>query len=67
MKLYEVKYKVWNSIFSDLQQCKMLSVGNDREEAISKVKEYVDKDARDFMAEEIIEVFGYKIIVMEDN
>lgn len=63
MKLYEVEYKMWNSTFSDLEQYKMLSIGNNEEEAVTKVKECVDKDARDFIAKEITEVFGYKITV----
>ena len=63
MKLYRVEYKTWNSSFSDLIDGEMLSVGNDKEDAINKVKEVEDKDARDFKAIEINKVFGHNIVV----
>ena len=63
MKLYRVKYKVWDMFFSKLYDREKLSVGKNKEEAISKVKDIVDKDARDFEAEEIKEVFGHNIII----
>lgn len=63
MKLYKVEYKTWNNSFSNLIDREILSVGNDEEDAIKKVKEVVDKDARDFEATEINEVFGYNISI----
>lgn len=66
MKLYRVEYKTWNWTFSDLIDNEMLSVGNNEEEAISRVKSVVEKDARDFKVMEISIVFGYDIVV-KDN
>ena len=63
MKLYLIKYKEWNMCFSDLNEYQMLSVGKTEREAIRRVKSRVRKDARDFEAEEIAEVFGHKITV----
>ena len=63
MKLYLIKYKEWNMFFSNLYDRQMLSVGKSEREAIRRVKSRVCKDARDFEAEEIAEVFGHKIIV----
>lgn len=65
MKLYKVKYKVWDMFFSKLYDREKLSVGKDKEEAIDRVKDIVDKDARDFEAEEIESVFGYDITIKE--
>lgn len=62
-KLYQVSYRVWNSSFSDLNQRERLSVGEDETEAIERVKQTVVKDARDFSAREISNVFGYAIRV----
>ena len=42
-----------------------LSVGNDETEAIARIKEVVDKDARCFSAQEITSVFGYKVNVQK--
>lgn len=61
MKLYNVKYKVWNNSFSGLNEHEKLSVGKNKKEAIDRVKEIVDKDARNFDAEEISSIFGYRI------
>lgn len=63
MKLYRVEYKTWNWTFSDLINNEMLSVGNNEEEAINRVKSVVEKDSRDFEAMEISKVFGYNIVV----
>lgn len=63
MKLYRIKYKTWNMFFSDLNDNEMLSVGNNEEEAINRVKSVVKKDARDFEAMEVDNVFGYNIVV----
>ena len=63
MKLYSVTYKEWDMYFSKLIECEMLSVGKTEREAIRRVKSTVRKDARDFEAEEIAEVFGHKITV----
>ena len=65
MKLYKVQYKTWNVFFSDLIDREMLSVGKDQEDAICRVKDVVDKDARDFQAEEIEKVFGFAISVID--
>lgn len=65
MKLYKVQYKTWNMSFSDLIDREMLSVGKDQEDAICRVMDVVDKDARDFQAEEIEKVFGFTISVRE--
>lgn len=65
MKLYLVKYGVWNRGFSRMSPRERLSVGNDETEAIARIKEIVDKDARCFSAQEITSVFGYKINVKE--
>lgn len=42
-----------------------MSVGNDETEAIARIKEVVDKDARDFSAQEISSVFGFEINVQD--
>lgn len=65
MKLYQVKYGVWNHSFSKLSPREELSVGNDEAEAIARIKEVVDKDARDFSAQEISSVFGFEINVQD--
>ena len=62
-KLYKVKYKVWNTSFSDLYDREMLSIGSDEEEAINRVGGVAPIDARDFIAEEITEIFGHTVIV----
>lgn len=67
MKLYMVRYKTWNMFFSDLIDREMISVGKDQEDAICRVKDVVDKDARDFKAEEIEKVFGCTISVIENE
>ena len=64
-KLYKVSYMQWNSSFSGMYECEELSVGENKKEAIEKVKENAEKDARLFDAEEITSIFGYK--VMLDN
>lgn len=63
MKLYLIKYKEWNMFFSDMYDRQMLSVGKNEREAIWRVKRVVVKDAREFEAEEISEIFGHKITV----
>lgn len=65
MKLYRIAYRTWNMTFSGLIDREMMSVGNNAEEAINRVKSVVDRDARDFKAEEISKVFGYDIVVKE--
>ena len=65
MKLYRVKYRVWDMFFSKLYDREKLSVGKDKEEAIGRVKDIVDKDARDFEAEKIESIFGYGITIKE--
>lgn len=65
MKLYQVKYGVWNHSFSKLSPREELSVGNDEAEAIARIKEVADKDAGCFSAQEISSVFGYKIHVQD--
>jgi hypothetical protein len=65
MKLYRVEFKTWNMFFSGMNDNEMLSVGNNEEEASSRVKSVVDKDARDFEATEINKIFGYNILVEE--
>lgn len=63
MKLFEVVYQEWTCDFTKLVQKRRLSVGKDENEAIEKVKEIADQDARDFAAIPINKVFGHKIIV----
>lgn len=63
MKLYIVKYKTWNMFFSDLNDNEMLSVGSNEEEAINQVKSVVARDARDFEATEVKNIFGYNVVV----
>lgn len=63
MKLYKVEYRTWNCFMSDLIDREMLSIGNNKNEAISLVMKNVDKDARDFKATEINNVFGHNILV----
>lgn len=65
MKLYRVEYKVWDMFCSKLYDREKLSVGKNKEEAIDRVRDIVDKDARDFNAEEIESVFGYNIAIKE--
>lgn len=65
MMLYEVSYEEWNSSFSELVRKKMLSVGGNKEEAISNVKALAQSDARNFTAKEIPEVMGYKVSVQQ--
>ena len=67
MNLYMVKYRQWNSYFSDMYECERLSVGNNKYEAIAKVKEIVSKDAREFAAEKISAVFGYEVEISGDG
>ena len=67
MKLYNIKYKVWNNSFSGLNGHEKLSVGENKNEAIDRVKEIVDKDARNFDAEEISSIFGYRISFDNDS
>lgn len=62
-KLYKVSYMQWNSSFSGMYECEELSVGENKEEAIAKVRENAEKDARLFDAEEITNIFGYKVIL----
>ncbi len=67
MKLYNVKYKVWNNSLSGLNEHEKLSIGENKKEAIDRVKEIVDKDARNFDVEEISNIFGYSISFDNDN
>lgn len=67
MNLYMVKYKQWNSYFSENYERERLSVGNNKYEAIAKVKETVSKDAREFAAEKISAVFGYEVKISGDG
>lgn len=66
MNLYRVKYREWNTYFSDMYKCEELSVGKNKEEAINRVKEVAAKDARFFKAEKITTVFGHKVL-FDDN
>ena len=66
MNLYMVKYKQWNSYFSENYERERLSVGNNKYEAIPKVKETVSKDAREFAAEKISAVFGYEVKISSE-
>lgn len=66
MNLYRVTYKQWNGSFSDMYDCEELSVGENEQEAIARVKEIVDSDAREFEAEKITKVFGRKIVFESD-
>ena len=67
MNLYKVKYRQWNALFSDMYDCEKLSVGENNQEAIDRVKEIADKDARNFEAEIITNVFGYEIKCDDNN
>jgi len=67
MNLYRVAYREWNSSFSDMYDCEELSVGKNEEEAIERVKEIAGKDARDFEAVKVSNVFGYKVIFNDGN
>lgn len=67
MNLYMVKYKQWNSYFSENYERERLSVENNKYEAIAKVKETVSKDAREFAAEKISAVFGYEVKISGDG
>lgn len=67
MNLYRVTYRQWNGSFSDLYDCEELSVGENEQEAIARVKEIADSDARDFEAEKITKVFGRKIVFEGDT
>ena len=62
-KLYRVSYRQWNSCFSDMYRCEELSVGENEEEAIAKLREKVRSDSRYFEAEEITNIFGYKVML----
>ena len=64
MKLYRINYQVWNNYFSDLLDREKLSVGNNKDDAIERVRQTVESDARNFVATEIESVFGYKIEVI---
>ena len=61
MKLYSITYSTWNNSFSDLNRHNILAVGNGAEDAIQRTKEMVERDARDFRAEEISDVMGFRI------
>lgn len=67
MNLYRVEYREWNTYFSDMYKCEQLSVGENEQEAIDRVKEVVAKDARFFEAEKISNVFGYKVLFDNDT
>lgn len=67
MNLYRVTYKQWNDSFSGMYDCEELSVGENEQEAIARVKEIADSDAREFEAEKITKVFGRKIIFEGDT
>lgn len=63
MKLYEVAFNTWNISFSGLNCHKVLAVGVSSEDAISRVQQTVERDARNFKASEIKEVMGHKVLV----
>ncbi len=44
-------------MFSDMYNCEQLSVGENETEAIDRVKEVADKDARNFEAKAVTNVF----------
>lgn len=53
MKLYEVTFNTWNDSFSGLHGHKTLAVGTDSKDAILRVRQNTERDARDFKATEI--------------
>ena len=63
MKLYKVTYKIWNVYAFETIKRERLSIGTDAEDAIARIKANESVSARDFVAEEITEVFGHKIEV----
>jgi len=63
LNLYSVSYREWDMFFSNLIDGRKLSVGENKAEAIARVKQIVAKDARDFQAHKIKTVFGHKITV----
>lgn len=67
MNLYRVTYREWNGSFSDMYDCEELSVGENENEAIARVREIAGKDARDFEAVKVTNVFGRKIIFEHDT
>lgn len=66
MKLFKINYKVWSVYFPEALYRETFSIGNNEEEAIERVKKNCGADAREFKAEAINEVFGYKIMVVEN-
>ena len=66
MKLYKINYKVWSVYFPEVLYKETFSVGNNEEEAIERVRKNSGADAREFKAEVISEVFGYRIVVVEE-
>ena len=48
MKLYEVTFNTWNDSFSGLHGHKTLAVGTDSKDAILRVRQNTERDARDF-------------------
>ena len=67
MNLYRVTYREWNTSFSDMYKCEKLSVGENKDEAIERVKKVAAKDARYFEASKITSVFGHKVMFEDDN
>ena len=64
MKLWKIKYTCYNKNYTRLRNPEILSVGKTAEEAIAKaIESGLEYDARNFKAEEISNVFGFKIIV----
>lgn len=63
MKLYKVRYNIWNVYYPEVIRRERLSIGTDAEDAIERIKAIESISARDFEAIEITEVFGHKIEV----
>ena len=64
MKLWKIKYTCYNKNYTRLRNPEILSVGETAEEAIARaIESGLEYDARNFSAEEISNVFGFKIIV----
>ena len=67
MKLYKVNYIIWSVYAPEVIHKETFSVGNNEDEAIERVKRNCGPDARDFKAQEVNEVFGYKIEIKESS
>ena len=65
LKLYSVAFFTWNESFSNLDRHDVLAVGYEMKDAIQRVKEAAERDARDFTATEITDVVGFKISAVE--